>query len=190
MKLTPKQELFITEYMKDLNATQAAIRAGYKEENARQIGAENLSKPYIKSEIDKRLKQLTEQCGVTAEMVIREIAKIGFANITDYLKVDDFEYIAGYENDEDGKPDYDKPIKKTYRGVEVFKTENVALEKLSAVGEIRQTKDGISLKMHDKMKALEMLGRNLKLFTDKVEANVEGSQQLNINFNIPRPKKV
>ena len=53
-KLSPKQEAFCLEYLKDLNATQAAIRAGYSEDSARQIGSETLSKPAIEA----RLKQL------------------------------------------------------------------------------------------------------------------------------------
>ena len=52
-RLTEKQELFCLEYIKDLNATQAAIRAGYKKKNARIIGCENLSKPNIKKRIDE-----------------------------------------------------------------------------------------------------------------------------------------
>ena len=56
MKLTPKQQLFCDEYLIDLNATQAAIRAGYSEKTARQTGQENLSKPDIKKYIEERLK--------------------------------------------------------------------------------------------------------------------------------------
>lgn len=56
MKLTPKQQLFCDEYLIDLNATQAAIRAGYSEKTAKQIGQENLSKPDLKKYIEERLK--------------------------------------------------------------------------------------------------------------------------------------
>lgn len=56
MKLTPKQQLFCDEYLIDLNATQAAIRAGYSEKTAKQIGQENLSKPDLKKYIEDRLK--------------------------------------------------------------------------------------------------------------------------------------
>ena len=57
MKLTPKQQLFCDEYLIDLNATQAAIRAGYSEKTARDIGAENLTKPNIRSYIDARMAE-------------------------------------------------------------------------------------------------------------------------------------
>ena len=57
MKLTPKHQLFCDEYLIDLNATQAAIRAGYSEKTARDIGAENLTKPNIRSYIDARMAE-------------------------------------------------------------------------------------------------------------------------------------
>ena len=61
MKLTAKQRRFVQEYLIDLNATQAAIRAGYSKNSARQVGTENLSKPSIKQAIEERLKQIDEE---------------------------------------------------------------------------------------------------------------------------------
>lgn len=71
VKLTAKQQMFINEYLIDFNATQAAIRAGYSESTAQQIGSENLLKPVIKIEIDKRMKEFEEKALVTKEMVIK-----------------------------------------------------------------------------------------------------------------------
>lgn len=93
MKLTPKQELFITEYMKDLNATQAAIRAGYKEDNAYATGAENLRKPQIKSEIDKRLAERAKSNGITAEFVLNGIKSIALAGEKDTDKLKAYELL-------------------------------------------------------------------------------------------------
>lgn len=61
MKLTAKQERFVQEYLIDLNATQAAIRAGYSKKSARQVGTENLSKPSIKQAIEEKLKQIDDE---------------------------------------------------------------------------------------------------------------------------------
>ena len=61
MKLTAKQKRFVQEYLIDLNATQAAIRAGYSRKTAGVIGVENLKKPYIREAIDERLKQIDEE---------------------------------------------------------------------------------------------------------------------------------
>ena len=70
-KLTLKQQRFIEEYLIDFNATQAAIRAGYSEKTAYSVGHENLSKPEIKSEIDRLTAQMTEKAIVTKEMVLQ-----------------------------------------------------------------------------------------------------------------------
>ena len=172
-KLTYKQQRFIEEYVIDGNATQAAIRAGYNEKTARFIGAENLTKPNIKLLIEQKRQEQTEKAGVTAEALIKELATIGYSRVTDYLKVDDYDVIVGYTNDSEGNPDMSRPITKKIRGVEVFKTNDMPEDKRAAIAEIRQTKDGISLKLHDKIKAIELLGRNLGIFKDKLEVNGE-----------------
>ena len=69
--LTPKQSRFIDEYLIDLNATQAAIRAGYSEHTAKEMGCENLTKPNIKNAIDERLAQKQTESIVSREMVLR-----------------------------------------------------------------------------------------------------------------------
>lgn len=84
MKLTAKQASFVDEYMVDKNATAAAIRAGYSEKTAYSIGNENLSKPEIKVEIDKRLAKLSENTGITAEYVLN-----GFKTIAERCMADD-----------------------------------------------------------------------------------------------------
>lgn len=62
--LEPKQELFVTEYLKDRNATQAAIRAGYSKKTARQMGGENLTKPAIRDEINRRIEEHSRTAGI------------------------------------------------------------------------------------------------------------------------------
>lgn len=74
--LTPKQAAFVREYMIDLNATQAAIRAGYSEKTANRIGAENLSKPVIQEAIQQLHKAAEEKCAVTVEWILSQIAAI------------------------------------------------------------------------------------------------------------------
>ena len=69
-KLTVKQQRFIEEYMIDNNATQAAIRAGYSKNSAKEIGNENLTKPHIAELIDSKLEELTLNSGVSVEFVI------------------------------------------------------------------------------------------------------------------------
>lgn len=78
--LKPKQLAFIDEYIIDLNATQAAIRAGYSESTAGSIGSELLKKPEIKQRIDERLYERQKRTNITQDRVINEIAKLAFFN--------------------------------------------------------------------------------------------------------------
>ena len=87
--LTPRQQRFVDEYLIDLNATQAAIRAGYSVQTATVIGAENLTKPNIKAVVGKALADRSRRTGVTADRVIAELAKIGFVNIADVADFDE-----------------------------------------------------------------------------------------------------
>lgn len=159
MNLTPKQEKFIQEYLIDLNATQAAIRAGYSENVAKEIGYENLTKPHIKSEIDKRLKELTEKAGVTAEAVIKELAHIAFDDIGNYLS---------YSQDEEGK------INVKFKNSKTIDTRNISEVSIGRDGQFK-------FKLYCKDNALIQLGKNLGLFEEKISANINSN---NVNKNI------
>lgn len=85
LKLTEKQKRFCAEYIIDLNAAQAAIRAGYSEKTAKAIGSENLTKPDIKSLIAEKLAEIAENNMLKADDVINELKSLGFWNIQDYI---------------------------------------------------------------------------------------------------------
>ncbi len=74
--LSDKQKMFCKEYIIDLNATQACIRAGYSEKTARQIGSENLSKLNIQDEIAKLIKDREERMQLTADKVLEDIERV------------------------------------------------------------------------------------------------------------------
>lgn len=143
-KLTKKQKMFVEEYLVDLNATQAAIRAGYSEKTARQIGCDNLTKPNIQEEISKRINDKKEKLEISQNKIIMEYAKIAFADMKDFVQFDE-------------------------NGVRIRNDSEVDGRVISEVSEvetnygetIRRTK---KIKLHDKMKALEMLGRYLAIF--------------------------
>lgn len=157
MALTAKQELFVQEYLVDLNATQAAIRAGYSEKTAYSIGQENLKKPEIQEYIQTLMEERSKRTEITADMVLKEYAKLGFSNISDYLKVETKMF-----RGDDGQP-------QEYKAVDIFETDKIDRAKLDAVAEIKQTKEGISLKLHDKKGALDSMARHLGMFNDKIE---------------------
>lgn len=85
MKLTAKQAAFVDEYLIDLNATQAAIRAGYSKKTAKEIGAENLAKPNIKQAIDAALANRSEVTERKASNVLADIQALAQTAKTEYM---------------------------------------------------------------------------------------------------------
>ena len=86
MKLTPKQARFVQEYLIDLNAAQAAIRAGYSAKTARVIGHENLTNPDIAAAIEKAMAERAERTRLTADWVINELRTLAGANMDACMK--------------------------------------------------------------------------------------------------------
>lgn len=146
--MTSKQKRFCEEYLIDLNATQAAIRAGYSPESAYSIGSENMKKPEIRARIDKAIAEQSKRTGVNADRVIRELAKIGFVNPDDV-----FDTKTATIKDDATRDD----------------TAAIASVRVKTI----PTQDGVGvereIKLADKTKALELLGKHLGIFTDKVE---------------------
>lgn len=82
-KLTEKQQLFVIEYVKDCNATQAAIRAGYSKKTAKSIATENLSKPYLKEAIRQLLDKMKKESIASADEVLQYLTSVMRGNQTD-----------------------------------------------------------------------------------------------------------
>lgn len=183
MALTAKQQLFVEEYLIDLNATQAAIRAGYSERTARKIGNENLTKPDIATKIQEAMNNRSKRTEITADMVLKEYAKLGFSNITDYLSVE----VKLVTVDRDAE---NKPITELQQVVSIFETDMVPEDKMRAVAEIKQTKEGIALKLHDKKGALDSMARHLGMFNDKIEHSGEVKQTVNHNLRKLSPEEL
>ena len=84
-KLTEKQKRFCDEYLIDLNATQAAIRAGYKQKTAANIGSENLRKPQIKAYIDQRLQEIKSRRTADAAEVLETLTAVMRGEVTEEI---------------------------------------------------------------------------------------------------------
>lgn len=119
IKLTHKQEQFCYEYIKDKNRTKAAIRAGYSEKTAYSIGQELLKKPVIKSFVDELIQDQTSRTLIDADMIIKEIAKTAFIDVTDFIeqrgqiiRIKDLSKLKG-------KTAAIKSIKNTLNGIEI-----------------------------------------------------------------------
>lgn len=174
-KLTEKQKRFCDEYLIDLNATQAAIRAGYSDKTATEQGARLLTNVKVQEYIQERKADRVERTEITQDMVLRELAAIAFAKATDYAKVIERQAILTTESgaripmvDEDGNPIM-------FRDVQIELTENLTELQMRALAGIKHGKNGIEVLMCNKEKALEMLGRHLGMFKDKVE--ISGMEQ-------------
>jgi len=87
MALKDKRKRFAHEYMVDLNGTAACIRAGYPEKSARSRASKLLDDPEVQSLVQKLQAEQATRCAITADMVLAELAKIGFANMADYIQV-------------------------------------------------------------------------------------------------------
>ena len=132
-KLTPKQKLFVAEYLVDLNATQAAIRAGYSEKRASEIGYQLLRKTTVQAAIQEAMADREERTGVTQDRVVAELELVAFAEAHDYADA--------------------------------------------------------NLKYANKLKALELLGRHLGMFTDKVEQTGETTLRLELGAGLEEMAK-
>lgn len=155
MKLTAKQIRFVDEYLVDLNATQAAIRAGYSEKTANTIGAQNLAKLSIQAEILRRQKDLQRRTAISQDRVIKELARVAFADVADYVQV---------ETRIINRGDIEVPLE-----LAVHKeTAELSADQRAAIASIKQGANGVEIKLHDKIKALELLGRHIGMFNDKL----------------------
>ena len=155
MNLTEQQQKFCDEYLIDLNATQAAIRAGYSAKTAAEQGSRLLRIVKVRNQIDKLMAERSKRTGVNQDRVIRELAKIAFVNPNDVINI------------KDGS------VK-----------ENANIDDLACIQSIKvKTMDGEKgyseereVRLNDKMKALELLGKHLGIFTEKIE------EDLNVNI--------
>lgn len=156
-KLTAKQKLFCEEYLIDLNATQAAIRAGYSTDTAGVIGCENLKKPNIRAYIDKAMAERSRRLGINQDRVLMELARLGFVNAIDMINTDN-----ATVKQEANRND----------------TAAIASVKVKVIpqedGDIVERE----IKLYDKTKSLELIGKHLGMFKDKVEIDANVGVQI------------
>lgn len=135
--LTSKQERFADEYLVDLNATQAAIRAGYSPRSADKIGPELLGKTGVQEVIRARQALLRDRVEIRQLEVLAALAAIAFADMGDYVDAD---------------------------GVHLRPLHCLTRHQRLAIAHSRQLKDGFELRLHNKARALVLLGRHLGMF--------------------------
>jgi phage terminase small subunit len=141
--LTDKQQAFINEYLKSWNATDAALKAGYSPKTARSMGAENLTKPYIASEIQQRIAEMK----MSADEAITSLADIARGSLADFVNVQ-----AGL------------PV------LDFGKAERAG--KMHLLKKITYGKGTISFELYDKQAALNTIAKHHGLLNDKIEIDI------------------
>lgn len=147
--LTAKQARFVAEYLCDLNATQAAIRAGYSPKTARSIGYENLTKPHIADAIADGKSGQIEEAEITAQRVLNELGRIGFADIRNLFEWS--EERAAFVPSRDLTEDQAAAVASVKAETTHFTRDDGTTE----------TKIKLELKTHDKLGALREIGKHL-----------------------------
>ena len=136
-----RHERFCNEYLSDLNGTAAYRRSGYSASNANVASCNLLGRADIQARIAELQQDRQERTQIDGDRVVEELAKIAFSNITDVVN--------------------------TARGsVIISSTQDLDESVQAAIHTISETKHGVTIRMHSKTQALEMLGRYLGLFSD------------------------
>jgi phage terminase small subunit len=159
-QLSPKQKRFVEEYLIDLNAIQAAIRAGYTEKGAHTTSWRMITNPSIAKEIQRAMKERSERTAITQDRVIQEIARIGFS---------DPRRLFDATGEMRSIQDLDDDTAAAIAGIDVSVSNDGILTK--------------KIKLWDKNSALEKLAKHLQLFTEKV--GLEVSKPINVNVSGP-----
>ena len=149
-KLNEKQRRFVDEYLIDLNATQAAIRAGYSVKTANEQGSQLLAKVSIQSEISRKMAERSKRTGVNQDRVVQELAKLAFVKMTDV--VNSHGEIRADASEED------------LACIESVKYKSSDSENGSSIER--------EVKISPKLKALELLGKHLGMWDDRLDVSV------------------
>lgn len=174
MALTKCRKRFADEYLIDLNGTRA-YKAAYpnvkNDETAAAAAARLLRDVKVQEYIDKRMKDRIRRTEITQDMVVRELAAIAFGRASDYARVIERQAVFTTET---GKripltDEYGNPV--MIKDVDLVLTDQLTEDQQRALAGIKQGKYGIEVASCDKVRALELLGRHLGMFKDKLEVS-------------------
>lgn len=154
--MTPKQERFAQEYLIDLNATQAALRAGYKHPD---IGRQLLTKKHVRAVIEAAQRERAARTQITTDRVLQELAKIGFANMGDYMRIG-----------ADGDPCLD--FSGLTRDQTAALVEVTVEDFTDGRGEDARDVRKVKFKLADKRAALVDIGKHLGMFVNRLDVEM------------------
>ncbi len=157
-----RHDRFCREYIKDLNGTRAAIAAGYGKKSAHVTASQLLSNPKVKELLAELTKKHADKLDLSTEKVLSELARVGFSNMLDYIKTT-----------EEGSAYVD--LSNLTREQAAAIPEITVDEYVEGKGEHARKVKRTKLKLVDKIRSLELLGKHLKLFTERIEVGgIEG----------------
>ncbi len=171
-QITDRMKKFIDEYLIDFNGTHAAIRAGYSPDTANEQASQLLARPDIRELVAEGQKAIAERTQTFQDNAVEELKLVGFSDLADFLTVKEGGIVEQKPFDELTKEQTKciKKIKQTVRSSH------------SADGTILHQTAVIEIELHDKLKALELLGRHLGMFNDTLR--LEGALPLQIFFDV------
>ncbi|WP_415296327.1 terminase small subunit [Clostridium perfringens] len=180
-ELTDKQRLFCIYYIKYFNATKAYQKAyGCSYETAMVEGFRTLRNPKIELEIEKLKQHKLNQAMLSEEDIFQRYMDIAFSDITDYVNF-------GKREIEVSKDEDDNPVMIKVNYVD-FKDSNEIDGTI--ISEVSQGKNGVSIKLHDKMKALQWLSDHMNIATDKQKAELEVLKSKIVNNEKSKEDKI
>lgn len=158
-RLTPKRKRFILEYLKDRNAAQAVLRAGYDTtpENARVIGHQLLNNTSLLPHLNKAIEEQEYRLEYDADMVMENLMSIADTNVFDFVT---------YQNG---------------RAILMKDPDQLTVAQQKTIKSLKETSNGIEVQFWDKMKSLELIGKYKDMFTNNIK--VEGNGVINVNYN-------
>jgi len=177
-KLPARHERFCEEYLKDLNITKAAERSGFSKKTAAQQGARLFKKVNIQSQIQQLMKRRSERTEITQDRVLRELAICGFSDLANHLDIDP-------DTGAIRAKGFDEMPGASRRALKSIKEDRVIKE--DADGRKTTVYDKIRFELHDKLKALELIGRHLAMFNEEAKALGEVIYKLSEQF-MPKQK--
>ena len=153
-----RHDRFCREYIKDLNGKRAAIAVGYSAKTADRAASRLLSNVEVRALVAELTKQHADKLDLSAEKVLSELSKLGFSNIMDYI---------GTTSDGDAYIDLSELDREQATAIQEVTVDEYMEGKGKDARKVKRTR----LKLVDKIRSLDLLGRHLKLFTDRIEVS-------------------
>jgi len=173
MKLNPKQARFVQEYLIDLNATQAAIRAGYSKKTAEQLGHQLLQKTSVSEAVVKAQARLSDKNGDLVQKIVDELKIIAFSDIANHTRIDPDTGAICAKGFDEMPPGASRALQSI--------DENRAIKE-DADGNKVTVYDKVNFRMWDKLKAIDLLGKHLGMFKERIEHSGSVDSKLTIEI--------